>query len=583
MTTTSKTKARTAGPAAAAGLNLNDLLISLKSHTDLSETRLRDLRSSIKRVALLVGNDPAGIPFDLPAVSAKLALVNPVAAGLTAKSFSNIRSNFITAVKASGLKSINRSAGTPLSPEWRRLMRKLSGRRAHLGLSRLARFASAKGIEPAQVDDAVIEAFITAVRSGTLHRKPNELHRKVAQIWNEAVERSGLDLQAVRVPSFQSPAKRLDWTLLGRAFRKDADLFLTWCAGTDVFAANARPRPLAPRTVKLRRDQIHAAVTALVESGVKMSTIKSLAALVTTENFKRILRRRHEMVGGRENIFNHDLAVSLLQIAREWVKVDPGVLAELRRLARKVPTPPSGLTDKNKRVLRQFDDPAVLRRLYKFSTSAWAEVKRYPEPNRQTLVKAQVALAVAILCYMPLRPQNLATLAFGEHLFVHEARGATSSLEFAASEVKNRRELAFDIPPHLTKMLIEYRNRIAPKVIGRRPDKLFVKADGNPKNQWAVAWLIRTYLRKRAGITLSPHQFRHLSAKVVLDDQPGGFETARQLLGHKSLNTTVNAYAGIDSRRAARHHQRLVEQALAPETTRRQRTSDTLSEKGLSR
>jgi hypothetical protein len=334
----------------------------------------------------------------------------------------------------------------------------------HLGLSRLARFASAKGIEPAQVDDAVIEAFITAVRSGTLHRKPNELHRKVAQIWNEAVERSGLDLQAVRVPSFQSPAKRLDWTLLGRAFRKDADRFLTGGAGTDVFAANARPRPLAPRTVKLRRDQIHAAVTALVESGVKMSTIKSLAVLVTPENFKRILRRRHEMVGGRENIFNHDLAVSLLQIAREWVKVDAGVLAELRRLARKVPTPPSGLTDKNKRVLRQFDDPAVLRRLYKFSTSAWAEVKRDSEPNRQTLVKAQ--------------------------------RGATSTLEFAASEVKNRRELAFDIPPHLTKMLIEYRNRIAPKVIGRRPDKLFVKADGNPKNQWAVAWLIRTYLRK---------------------------------------------------------------------------------------
>jgi hypothetical protein len=350
MTTKSKAKVPTRAPATTVALNLNDLLTAVNSHGDLSESRLRDLRSSIRRVALLAGNDPAGIPFDLPAISAKLASVNPFAAGF-------------------GLKSVHRSAGTPLSAGWKNLMRKLSGRRAHLGLSRLARFASAKGIEPAQVDDAVIEAFIMAVRSGTLHRKPNELHRKVAQIWNEAVERSGLDLQAVRVPSFQSPAKRLDWTLLGRAFRKDADRFLTWCAGTDVFAANARPRPLAPRTVKLRRDQIHAAVTALVESGVKMSTIKSLAVLVTPENFKRILRRRHEMVGGRENIFNHDLAVSLLQIAREWVKVDAGVLAELRRLARKVPTPPSGLTDKNKRVLRQFDDPAVLRRLYKFSTS----------------------------------------------------------------------------------------------------------------------------------------------------------------------------------------------------------------------
>jgi integrase len=64
---------------------------------------------------------------------------------------------------------------------------------------------------------------------------------------------------------------------------------------------------------------------------------------------------------------------------------------------------------------------------------------------------------------------------------------------------------------------------------------------------------------------LSSHQFRHLSAKVQLDAQPGNFETVRQFLGHKSLRTTVGAYAGIDSRRAGRHHQRLVEEALAAE------------------
>jgi integrase len=60
-------------------------------------------------------------------------------------------------------------------------------------------------------------------------------------------------------------------------------------------------------------------------------------------------------------------------------------------------------------------------------------------------------------------------------------------------------------------------------------------------------------------------QFRHLSAKVLLDAQPGNFETVRRLLGHKSLSTTVGAYAGIDSRRAARHQQRLIEEALAAE------------------
>ena len=101
-----------------------------------------------------------------------------------------------------------------------------------------------------------------------------------------------------------------------------------------MFAADARSRALSPQTIKLRRNQIHAAVTALVESGVKPTAIKSLADLVSPENFKRILRRRHEMVGGRENVFNHDLARALVQIARQWVKVDADVLAELNAARR---------------------------------------------------------------------------------------------------------------------------------------------------------------------------------------------------------------------------------------------------------
>jgi integrase len=154
------------------------------------------------------------------------------------------------------------------------------------------------------------------------------------------------------------------------------------------------------------------------------------------------------------------------------------------------------------------------------------------------------------------------------HLFVRESPHATSSLELSADEVKNRTELAFDIPSDIAKMLIEYRNRVAPKIIGHRPNRLFVNVDGTPKKQATVASMITTYLNRRAGIVLTSHQFRHLSAKVLLDAEPGSFEIVRQLLGHKSLKTTVGAYAGINSRRAARHHQRLVEEALAAEKPR---------------
>jgi integrase len=566
-----KRKTPTGGAQTVTTITLQDVLNTVEVSDALSVTRLRDLRSSTKRVALMVGDDPARIPLDLRAISARLATVGPVAAGLTSKSFSNIRSNFLAAVKVSGLKPIQRLPRTPLSPAWQKLFTDLSGRRAHLGLSRLARHASANGIQPREIDDVTIQAFITEVRDGSLHRKPNGLHRTMALIWNEAAEHSEFGLQTVQVPSFRRPAKRIEWTSLTDAFRKNGDEYLSWCGGADVFAADARPRALSPQTIKLRQNQIHAAVTALVESGVNPKTIRSLRDLVSPENVKRILRRRNEMVGGRENIFNHDLAWTLVEIARRWVKIRPAALDEIKRHASKVPTPVSGLTSKNKTTLRQFDDPANLRRLYEFSSRLWAEVKRDTRPNFRTLVKAQAALAVGILCHMPVRLQNLWALKFEEHLFLNEGRGAISSLELPAHEVKNRTALAFDIPPHLANILIEYRNRLAPKVIGRRPDRLFVKADGTVKSQWAVAWLIRTYLRKRIGLRLSPHQFRHLSAKVILDAEPGNFETARQLLAHASLETTVAAYAGISSRRAARHHQRLVEEALAAQLPRRGR------------
>ncbi len=460
------------------------------------------------------------------------------------------------------MKPVQHSAKAVLNDEWKKLIVGLSNKRSRIGLSRLARYTSSLGIAPEQINDAVIETFIASIRDGSLHRNPNNLHRTVALIWNEAARQPGLNLQRVMVPSFRRPAKRVDWMLLPNAFRSDVDAYRIWCAGSDSFAADARLRALAPQTLVLRQTQIHAAITAVVESGVKPTAITSLADLVSPENFKRILRRRNETIGGHENKFNRDLAKALVQIAREWVKVDAGVLGELMRLTSKVPTPISGLTDKNKRMLRQFDDPAVLQRLYNLPGRLWREV-RNGKPNHYTLAKAQAALAVAILSYMPVRRQNLTALAFDVHLFLREGPRSISTLELSAGEVKNRTELAFDIPSDIAKMLIEYRNRIAPKIIGHRPERLFVNADGTPKHQATVAWLIKTYLRKRAGIVLTAHQFRHLSAKVVLDGEPGGYETVRQLLGHTSLSTTVGAYAGIDSRRAARHHQRLVEQALA--------------------
>lgn len=541
-------------------MTLAAMLAALDRPGELSATRLRDLRSAVKRVANLLGNEPAALPLDIAGISARLNTINPLAAGMTAKRLANIRSDFLAATRVCGVQPV--TGRKSLSPEWAKLFKRLSGRRTHIGLSRLARYASAHGIKPGEVNDDVIVGFIAAVRNGSLHRQPNRLHRQVTLIWNEAAARMpGLGLQTVTVASFRGPPKRVDWGLLP-ALTQDVDDYLSWAGGSDPFAPDARVRPLAPRTLALRRDQIHAAVSALVESGTNPAGIRSLADLVTPANIKSILHRRLAMVGGTENTFNHLLGSVLLQIAREWVKVDPAVLGELKRLVRKLPVPASGLTTKNKRFLRQFDDPNALRRLVQLPNKLWAEVQRDSPPNFRTLAKAQVAIAIAILTYMPLRLQNLADLAFDAHLFMKAGAGI-STLELSKGEVKNKTELVFDIPGRVVTILLAYRDRIAPRIIGHRPKRLFVTVHGAPKGARSLATLIRVYAKKRAGIVLSPHQFRHLSAKVLLDAQPGAFETVRQLLGHKNDQTTVNAYAGIDSRRAARHHQHLIDKAIA--------------------
>ena len=206
-----------------------------------------------------------------------------------------------------------------------------------------------------------------------------------------------------------------------------------------------------------------------------------------------------------------------------------------------------------------------MRRLYSLPERLWIEARREKKPNFRTLAKAQAALAIAILCYMPLRPQNLATLEFDTHLFMREGARAISTLEVPAHEVKNGMELAFDIPPRVAKMLIEYRDRFAPKIIGHRPTRLFVNVDGTPKNQATVAALVMS-------LSAKTRRHRAHAAPVSAPERegcarchPGEYETVRQFLGHKSIKTTVGGICGIDSRRAARRHQHLVEQALATE------------------
>jgi site-specific recombinase XerC len=45
---------------------------------------------------------------------------------------------------------------------------------------------------------------------------------------------------------------------------------------------------------------------------------------------------------------------------------------------------------------------------------------------------------------------------------------------------------------------------------------------------------------------LNVHPFRHLAGFIFLRQHPGQYEPVRQLLGHKSLQTTIDFYTGLE-------------------------------------
>ena len=125
-------------------------------------------------------------------------------------------------------------------------------------------------------------------------------------------------------------------------------------------------------------------------------------------------------------------------------------------------------------------------------------------------------------------------------------------------ETKNADALKFELSAYLADRLQVYRNEIAPAVIGRKPDMLFVTCQGKAKRQANIAVAIQKTILRYLGVKVTPHQFRRLCAKIILDQNPGAYELVRQMLGHSNSKTAANFYTGINTLRAGRAHANLV-------------------------
>ncbi len=224
------------------------------------------------------------------------------------------------------------------------------------------------------------------------------------------------------------------------------------------------------------------------------------------------------------------------------------------------------MVDKNRTRLRQFDNPANVVALVTLPRRVLDDLARHDAGNRGSALRAMLAIAVELLIVAPARVDNLAGLRLDRHL-VRTRVGAARTLHLVipAEETKNGAPYELELPGQtevlLTRYLSRYHSRVSPDVAS---PWLFPNAAGKRRSTVSLARSACRFVLRETGIQMNVHLFRHLAVKLHLEAHPEDIETARRLLGHKSVTTTLRSYAETRTAAAFRRYDAVISRWREP-------------------
>lgn len=548
-------------PSQPAALTFADAIALLQQDQTLPPRRQGEMVSALRTTARLFGLEPAALPADFPTLRARFRTIAPATGGFSRRRLDNLRSLLLLALRTARAGVVSPTRSRPLCPAWQALHSRLPDTAHRLGLSRFIGSCNAQGLAPETVDAATFAAFAEALETDSLVKKPAVVHRTTCQLWNSAGRVvPGWPALIAPVPACRRRRSPLAWTDFPASFQADVDDFLERQGNPDPFADDYA-KPVRPSTTKLRRVQILQIATALVGAGQPVAAVTGLAALVLLPQATAALRFILERQGGQRTTYLYQQALLLKMLAEHWVEVDTPQLEALRQLCRKLQIRQSGMTEKNRQRLRQFDNPKNVSALVNLPRQTFARLARQHDGGRTAALQAMDALAMELLTVAPLRADNLTGLRLDQHI-VETRAGSTRTvhLAIAAGETKNEAPYELQLPPETVELLAIYRARYHPRLSqGHSPSPwLFPNAMGGRRSTIAFARSVCDFVLQGTGITMNLHLFRHVAVKLHLAAHPHDFETARRILGHKSAATTMRFYAEMKNDPAFRRYDEVI-------------------------
>ena len=234
-------------------------------------------------------------------------------------------------------------------------------------------------------------------------------------------------------------------------------------------------RPCKQSTIDTRRRELVAAVRAAVEAGIPLAELGSLRDLLRPDRVEIIIEYYWEKNGERPSLYTIDLASKLLALARSEALSDAEIeqLDEIRIALEQYRS--TGLTEKNRKLIRQIAQSDVWREVVRLPQRLMAEARANSKTKPyRAAVTAQLAIAILILIRAPIRMQNLASIRIGLNLIRPGGLGAPYMLVFPDYDVKNGVPLEFAFDENTTALIDEYIYQHRPQLMrGFNHDWLF--------------------------------------------------------------------------------------------------------------
>jgi integrase len=536
---------------------LADALAFVRQHASLSAKALVEAEGAVVLLARETGRQADQLPAAPRDLSPILETTFFARRRVSRKRWSNAVSAVRALLRACGLHAPRPRDTQPSDPEWAALAEVLPTSQERSLIRGLGRWASDHGVKTTEFADQHLDEYLASRRLHEIRRNLKFLRRNLRSLWNHAVRTKlpGFPERLLVVPPAPNVVAR-PLSCFPESFQTEVATYLALRQRPDAFDESDQQWRAATATGARRMIQRTATLEAERRGG--REHVRSLADITTVEAVEFLLRHLYDRTGGVWHQHGGNFANCLYLIARDFVRADEATLAHLKHLrdvifrrARAERKP--GLSERVSKKLQPFDDPRLLRRLFRLPGDLYRDAhdllqgheKRSPKPVRAAQRHEQ-ALMLDLLILDPMRRLNLAQINYQED-FIRNERGRIVRLWISGDRVKNGIAIDTPIPLALAKRIHTHLAVYRPHLRGAESCWLFPGPQGKPRAADNVTKTLGSTVRKALGVAFSPHILRHILATLLYRRDPNNGVVVQRKLRHANIKTTERMYGTMSN------------------------------------